>query len=114
MADEGFLKTFFKLLKEGRKTGAIHNVFITGVLPITIDELASGFNISRFITLEPAFENMLGFTQAEVDRLLDDIYEDYQFDPSTRAENRCGHQKQTTTDIILSIRTENRYTMPPY
>ena len=86
MADEGFLKTFFKLLKEGRKTGAIHNVFITGVLPITIDELASGFNISRFITLEPAFENMLGFTQAEVDRLLDDIYEDYQFDPSTRAE----------------------------
>ena len=86
MADEGFLKTFFKLLKEGRKTGAIHNVFITGVLPITIDELASGFNIARFITLEPAFENMLGFTQAEVDRLLDDIYEDYQFDPSTRAE----------------------------
>ncbi len=32
MADEGFLKTFFKLLKEGRKTGAIHNVFITGTV----------------------------------------------------------------------------------
>ena len=86
MADEGFLKTFFKLLKEGRKTGAIHNVFITGVLPITIDELASGFNIANFITLEPEFENMLGFTQAEVDRLLDEIYQDYQFDPATRAE----------------------------
>ena len=86
MADEGFLKTFFKLLKEGRKTGAIHNVFITGVLPITIDELASGFNIASFITLEPEFENMLGFTQTEVDRLLDEIYQDYQFDPATRAE----------------------------
>jgi hypothetical protein len=86
MTDEGFLKTFFKLLKEGRKTEAIHNVFITGVLPITIDELASGFNIANFITLEPAFENMLGFTQSEVDHLLDEIYEAYQFDPATRAE----------------------------
>ncbi len=86
MADEGFLKTFFKLLKEGRKTGAIHNVFITGVLPVTIDELASGFNIATFITLEPAFENMLGFTQTEVDHLLDRIYHDYGFDPATRPE----------------------------
>ncbi|MBF0242048.1 MAG: AAA family ATPase [Desulfamplus sp.] len=84
--DDGFLKTFFKTLKEGRKTGAINNVFITGVLPITIDELASGFNIARFITLNPKFENMLGFTQAEVDTLLDAIYSDYEFEPSTRHE----------------------------
>jgi hypothetical protein len=80
------LKTFFKLLKEGRKTGAIHNVFITGVLPITIDELASGFNIANFITLDPEFENMLGFTQTEVDHLLNEIYEEYHFSPTTRAE----------------------------
>jgi hypothetical protein len=86
MSDEGFLKTFFKLLKEGRKSGAIHNVFITGVLPVTMDELASGFNIARFITLEPEFENMLGFTQSEVDGLLDEIYTDYGFDPATRSQ----------------------------
>jgi hypothetical protein len=85
-ADDGFLKTFFKTLKEGRKTGAIANVFITGVLPITMDELASGFNIARFITLHPQFENMLGFTQKEVDTLLDSIYSDYEFDSSTRHE----------------------------
>lgn len=85
-ADDGFLKTFFKVLKEGRKTGSISNVFITGVLPITMDELASGFNIARFITLHPQFENTLGFTQAEVDKLLDEIYSDYEFNPSTRPE----------------------------
>jgi hypothetical protein len=84
MTDEGFLKTFFKLMKEGRKTESIYNVFITGVLPITIDELASGFNIANFITLHPTFENMLGFTQTEVDRLLDNIYHDYNIDPTTR------------------------------
>jgi hypothetical protein len=51
-----FLKTFFKALKEGRKTGSIANVFITGVLPITMDDLSSGFNIANFITLDPEFE----------------------------------------------------------
>jgi len=61
-ADDSFLKTFFKTLKEGRKTGAIANVFITGVLPVTMDELASAFNIARFITLSDRFEAMLGFT----------------------------------------------------
>ncbi|MBF0103631.1 MAG: AAA family ATPase, partial [Desulfobacterales bacterium] len=85
-ADDSFLKTFFKTLKEGRKTGAIANVFITGVLPITMDDLASGFNVAKFITLSPEFENMLGFTQTEVDHLLDDIYRDYEINPATRNE----------------------------
>lgn len=85
-AENSFFKTFFKTLKEGRKTGAIANVFITGVLPILIDELASGFNIATFITLRPRFEAMLGFTQREVDRLLDQVYADYAIDPSTRNE----------------------------
>lgn len=84
--DDGFLKTFFKTLKEGRKTGLISNIFITGVLPITMDDLASGFNVATFISLAPKFENMLGFTQSEVDRLLDDIYKDYEMDLSTRRE----------------------------
>jgi hypothetical protein len=83
--DDSFLKTFFKTLKEGRKTGTIANVFITGVLPITIDDMASGYNIASFITLDPEFEAMSGFTQAEVDKLLDDVYHDYEIDPATRS-----------------------------
>lgn len=86
IADDGFLKTFFKTLKEGRESGAIHNVFITGVLPIAIDDMASGFNVAGFITLDPEFENMLGFTQSETDKLLDDVYLDYDIDPASRRE----------------------------
>ncbi len=85
-ADDSFLKTFFKTLKEGRETGAIANVFVTGVLPITIDDMASGYNIANFITLQPEFESMLGFTQTEVDHLLDQVYHDYEIEPSTRRE----------------------------
>ncbi len=85
-APDGFLKTFFKTLKAGRESAAIANIFITGVLPVTIDELASAFNVGTFLTLEPGFAAMLGFTQAEVDQLVDEIYHDYAFEPSTRNE----------------------------
>ncbi|MGB5687396.1 MAG: AAA family ATPase, partial [Candidatus Electrothrix sp.] len=85
-ADDGFLKTFFKTLKQGRETGAIHNVFITGVLPIAIDDMASGFNVAKFITLDPEFENMLGFTQKETDQLIDAVYQDYDINPATRRD----------------------------
>ena len=85
-ADDSFLKTFFKTLKEGRKTGAIANVFITGVLPVNMDELASAYNIANFITLDASFENMLGFTQTEVNGLLDSICRDYDISPPQRQE----------------------------
>ncbi|MEI6260888.1 MAG: AAA family ATPase [Deltaproteobacteria bacterium] len=84
--DDSFLKTFFKTLKEGRKTGAIANVFITGVLPVTMDELSSAFNIANFITLDASFENMLGFTQSEVIVLMDDICRDYDISLPQRRE----------------------------
>ena len=85
-ADDGFMKTFFKAMKAGRENSTIRNVFITGVLPITMDDMASGFNVASFMTLDPEFEHMLGFTQKEMDGLLDAIYRDYRIDPGTRQE----------------------------
>lgn len=83
-ADNSFFKNFFKTLKNGFKTGAIARTFVTGVLPITIDDLSSGFNIADFITLEKDFEAMMGFTLKETETLLDDIYRDHDLDPATR------------------------------
>jgi len=83
-AEDSFLRTFFKVLKQGRQNGAIAQIFITGVFPITIDDLASGYNIGTFLTLDPEFEHMIGFTQKEVNNLLDCIYNDYGFDISTK------------------------------
>ena len=117
-------------LKEGRKTGAISNVFITGVLPITIDELASGFNIATFLTLDTEFEHMLGFTQSEVDRLLDDVYHDYEIEPATRREveevikhqyngyhliTADGEALYNSTMLMYFLRDFTRYkTIPEY
>ncbi len=79
-SDNSFLKTFFKKLKEGTELRVLKRVFITGVLPITIDDLSSGFNIAQLITLKKPFANMLGFTQKEVDTYLENVFNDYQFD----------------------------------
>lgn len=81
---DSFLRTFFKTLKEGRQMGIIANIFITGVLPITIDDLTSSYNIASFLTLDSSFESMLGFTQEEVNALLDMIFDEYQIDPIIR------------------------------
>jgi len=108
-ADTGFLKTFFKTLKAGRGTGAITNVFITGVLPITMDDLASGFNMANYITLNPRFESMLGFTQSEVDKLLDDIYLDYEIDPATRREVDTVIKNQYNGYHFINTQGESLY-----
>ena len=83
-ADNSFLKNFFKTLKNGIKDGTIARIFITGVLPITIDDLSSGYNIAEFITMAEKFETMMGFTRQEAGKLLNDIYRDHEIDPSTR------------------------------
>jgi hypothetical protein len=83
-ADDSFFKNFFKTLKNGAKDGTIGRTFITGVLPITIDDLSSGFNIADFITLKEKFETMMGFTQQETDKLIDEVYRDYEINLATR------------------------------
>ena len=86
LSNEGFLKTFFKIIKAGQPLGAIGGVFITGVLPITIDDLTSGFNVGDVITLEPGVVNMLGFTHAETRKYLDDVFTTNEYNPSIKEE----------------------------
>ena len=93
-ADDSFLKSFFKALKNGRKGRTIARIFITGVLPITMDDLASGYNIANFLTLDPRFEAMLGFNPDEVASLLDAVYADYELEPRTRPPGGRCNQKQ--------------------
>lgn len=79
---DSFFRTFFKVIKAGIESLAIGRMFITGVLPITMDDLTSGFNIAEIITLEPSMHSMLGFNQSEVDNYLDIVFEEGQIDRS--------------------------------
>ena len=82
-SDASFFKTFFRTIKSGRQMGSIANSFITGVLPITMDDLTSAYNIAYFLTLRPPFASMLGYTQEEVETWLRSIYEEYELNPES-------------------------------
>ncbi len=65
----GLVHDFYETVKIGTKS-VIDRLFITGVSPIMLDDLTSGFNISRNLTMTPAVHGMLGFTEEELTAIL--------------------------------------------
>ena len=69
----GFFRFFFNKIK-GVTTGdgaSVKRMFISGVSPVTLDDVTSGFNIASMITLDPRFNEILGFTEGEVREMLE-------------------------------------------
>ncbi len=70
---EGILRAFFNVLKGG--TGGadapISRLFITGVSPVTMDDVTSGFNIGKNVSLHFSLNRMLGFTSVDVVEMID-------------------------------------------
>ena len=64
----GFYRGWFKKFK-----GTCDRIFMTGVSPVTMDDLTSGFNIATNITQEEGFNAMVGFTAAETRCLFEDF-----------------------------------------
>jgi hypothetical protein len=69
----GFLRTFFNVLKAGTTDveAPISRLFMTGVSPITLDDVTSGFNIASNISLDPDINEIMGFTPTEVETMID-------------------------------------------
>ncbi|MBT3295635.1 MAG: AAA family ATPase [Verrucomicrobia bacterium] len=85
---DSFLRTFYKVIKAGVGEGTVGRVFITGVLPITMDDLTSGFNIGQVITLKEHALNMMGFTDTEVDAYVNEIFTEHGWPDETREKVR--------------------------
>ena len=62
---EGFYRDIFKKFK-----GSFDRIFITGVSPVTLDDVTSGFNIGWHISTKPEFSQMLGFSTEDVHALF--------------------------------------------
>ena len=65
VSKNGRVRKWYEVLKEGTET-VIDRIFITGVAPITLDSLTSGFNIGKDITQDVRFNDMMGFTKKEL------------------------------------------------
>ena len=69
---DGFFKQFFNELKLAT-TGTdapVTRLFVTGVTPVTMDDVTSGFNIASNISLNPAFATLTGFTHGDLRDML--------------------------------------------
>ena len=66
----GFFRSFLKVVKD-YSSSVIERIFLTGVSPVTIDDLTSGFNIADNYSSNSAFNNMIGFNEYEVRALID-------------------------------------------
>ena len=72
VSKNGKVRKWYETLKEGTES-VIDRIFITGVAPITLDSLTSGFNIGADITQRSKFNEMMGFTKAELVKMMEDI-----------------------------------------
>jgi len=89
---DGFFKQFFTVLKAMTTSldAPVKRIFITGVSPVTMDDVTSGFNIGTNLSLDPVFADLTGFRHDD----LQAIAEYY--------APHCGVDAQTIVDAAVS------------
>ncbi|WP_328985276.1 P-loop NTPase family protein [Thiorhodovibrio winogradskyi] len=71
----------FKAVKSLASGAGIDRVFITGVSPVVLADISSGYNVSEDISLDARFIDLCGFTETEVAAVLEQL----------AAERQCHH-----------------------
>jgi len=70
---DGPLKTLFKALKSGTNSDGFDKTFITGVSPVVMSDITSGYNIALNRYLDLRFHQLCGFTSDEIKQCLKEI-----------------------------------------
>ncbi len=70
VSKNGKIRKWYEILKEGTES-VVDRIFITGVAPITLDSMTSGFNIASDKTQDRSFNEMMGFTKEELVKLME-------------------------------------------
>ena len=73
VTQNGFVRKFYETIKTATRDKIVDRLFITGVSPVTLDSMTSGFNIGTHLSLHPHFHTMLGFEEHEVKNILKGI-----------------------------------------
>ncbi len=63
---EGTIKTFFKAVKAGAEGRGLDRVFLTGVSPVVLSDITSGYNVAENLSQQPRFYDLCGFVEAEL------------------------------------------------
>ncbi len=89
---EGVLKGLFKIIKASAAEGKIARVFITGVSPLVLADMTSGYNVATDISLYEEFNNLCGISPAELQDLVETVVK------------QCEQPEEQATDIMVTLR----------
>jgi len=78
---DGPLKTLFKALKAGTSSDGFDKTFITGVAPVVMSDITSGYNIALNKYLDLRFHSLCGFTSDEIQKCLQEIVSECDMPP---------------------------------
>ncbi len=84
--EEGPLRTLFKTVKSGTGASIFDRIFITGVSPVVMSDITSGYNIGENIYLDAELNDLCGFTEAEMVDAVSAVAEECGFEESEAAE----------------------------
>jgi hypothetical protein len=93
---EGILKSLFKNVKAAAAGNGLDRVFITGVSPVVMADISSGYNVADNIYRNPEFNNLCGFTKEEI------------FDALEVVANDC-QQRGESLNTELAMRTMQQF-----
>ncbi len=71
--NEGTIKTFFKAVKAGAEGRGVDRVFLTGISPVVLSDVTSGYNVAEDLSQRPRFHDLCGFTETELRVALDAV-----------------------------------------
>lgn len=73
VSGEGAIKSLFKVIKDGAEGRGLERVFMTGVTPVVMADITSGYNVIQDISLEMDFDDLCGFHEEEIAGILEQI-----------------------------------------
>ena len=89
---DGLLKTLFKTIKALAGESLFDRTFITGVSPVIMSDITSGYNIAKNIYLDTEFNDLCGFTEKEIADALKQI------------TDKCGYNETKAEDALDIMR----------
>jgi hypothetical protein len=99
---EGALKTLFKAVKSAATGRGLDRAFITGVSPVAMSDMTSGYNVAKNISFNPKFNDLCGFWETEIAHSLGQVAQE------------CDYSVEKTEEAIEMMRTYyNGYCFSP-
>nr|VFK66039.1 MAG: Predicted AAA-ATPase [Candidatus Kentron sp. UNK]VFK71708.1 MAG: Predicted AAA-ATPase [Candidatus Kentron sp. UNK] len=93
LSGEGSMKALFKTVKMAASGEGLARVFITGVSPVAMSDLTSGYNVAENIYLLPRFNELCGFREEEIAKILSEI------------ARECELSQTRVEDALVMMRT---------